>query len=90
MLNEQRDTGLTTRQMQAAPQGAVYVWCNSVLGYPTDLAQSLGRHDLKIVRPSWLEPKNVRGLVFTDVIIDHAAVLDESQRWCLAYIRIKP
>jgi hypothetical protein len=50
-----RNTGETTRQMVRAPKGATFVWCNSHLHYPQHLARYLGRDDLKIVRPEWLE-----------------------------------
>lgn len=66
-----RGTGETTRQLQRAPVGSYFVWCNHHLDYPVKLAQSLGRKDIHIVSPSWLE-RGWRGCRFTDIIIDHA------------------
>ena len=73
-----RDDGTTTRQMQAATRGAVFVWGNSQIGYPKGLAKHIGREDLKIVSPSWLEDR-WRGLKLTGVMVDHAATLTDQQ-----------
>lgn len=73
-MNETRGTGITTQQMRAAPHGAVYVWCNSHLGYPKGLARAIGREDLDIRSPGWLTCQNVAGREFSGVIIDHALV----------------
>ena len=45
-----RQTGRTTQQMVDAPVGAVFVWCDGHLGYPSVLAKTLGRDDL-VLRP---------------------------------------
>lgn len=74
-----RGDGATTRQMQAAPQGALFVWVNHRLGYPKDLARKLGRADLEIVPPSYLEGDQFRGRTFSGIVIDHAATLTNSQ-----------
>jgi len=66
--------GETSRQMAAAPRGAVYVWCNHHLDYPVDLAMQLGRGDLRVVPPSWLEEGRWRGLELTGLVVDHAVV----------------
>jgi len=77
-MTGERGTGITTRQMTEAPTGAVYVWCNSELLYPMHLALHLGRRDLQIVGPSWLDmPKCYR--LLTGVVVDHAADLTENQ-----------
>lgn len=71
--DEDRGTGRTTRQMQAAPKDAVFVWCfHGSLGYARDLARHLGRADLKIVSPSWLENSQYMGLTFSGIVTDHA------------------
>lgn len=67
-----RQTGETTRQMESAPKAAVFVWCNGALSYPKDLAQKLGRTDLKIVGPDWLTNGYWRGLELTGLVVDHA------------------
>lgn len=87
----ERGDGKTTRAMQAAPRGAVYIWCNGYLDYPTELARKLGRIDLKIVRPVWLERRMYLGLELTGLVVDHAAQLDRAQfdryREALARVR---
>lgn len=71
-MSKDRQTGRTTRQLEEAPQGAIFVWCNSHMYYPQMLARKLGRDDIKIKPFSWLGERNVRGLRGTKVIIDHA------------------
>ncbi len=34
-VDEKRGTGRTTRQMEEASIGAVFIWCNEHLNYPT-------------------------------------------------------
>ena len=64
-------TGRTTRQMQDAPQGAVFVWpVWSSIGYARDLARHLGRRDLAIITPSRL--RDIRPGQYSAVIVDHA------------------
>jgi hypothetical protein len=67
-----RQSGRTTAQMLACPEGAIYVWPNSQLYYPECLKQSLGRRDLEIVTPSWVCPPNLRGATRRVVAHDHA------------------
>lgn len=68
----ERQSGRTTRQMQAAPQGATFVWCNNRYWYPRDLARRLGRGDLHVVPLDWLAyPRNLRR--GGAVVLDHAA-----------------
>jgi hypothetical protein len=74
------ETGKTTRQMRQAPCNAIYIWCNSDLGYPRELAIKLGRRDLYIKSPRWLEIEaKVRGFRPSDIVVDHAAKLDSKQ-----------
>jgi len=47
--------GRTADAMSDAKQNAIYVWLNSRLGYPRDLAKFLDRGDLQIVSLSELE-----------------------------------
>ena len=74
----ERGTGITTRQMLAAPQGSIYIWCNSSLDYPRHLAAHLGRQDLQIYSPQWLEHGWV-GYKFSSVILDHSCCLLETE-----------
>jgi len=75
----------TTRQMQSAPIGSTFVWCNKYVAYPTALAQKLGRCDL-VIRPlSWLKIKNVLGRRII-IVVDHAARLDNTGYDALDYV----
>ena len=73
-----RQIGRTSEQMKAAPKGAVYVWVNSILGYPKALARAVGREDLRIVGPHMVEV-----LVHREMVVDHAAVLTNRQLECI-------
>lgn len=72
------ETGTTTRQMEEAPKGAVFIWCNGDLKYPRRLAHDIGREDLQIKAPTWLEDR-WRGLEITGLVVDHAASLTHNQ-----------
>lgn len=67
-----RGTGRTTAQMEASPVNSVYVWVNHGLAYPRRLAERIGRTDLEIVGPDWLEDR-WRGRRLSGLVIDHAA-----------------
>lgn len=68
-------TGITTRQIKAAPHGAVYVWPTHDLVYPKRLARSLGRDDLRIVSAEWLRSPDVAIKArLTPGVIDHAVI----------------
>lgn len=73
-----RGDGATTRQMESAPKEAIFVWCNGETSYPRKLAQKIGREDLRVKAPDWLECR-WRGLEFTGVVVDHAAKLTDRQ-----------
>ena len=74
----ERGTGRTSRQLQAAPPGAVFVWCNDRLAYVRDLARARGREDLKIVGLSALDDERLRG-GRGQIVVDHAARLSPRQ-----------
>lgn len=86
-MSSDRQTGRTTRQMQESPRGAVFVWCNGHLAYPRDLARRLGRTDLEIVSPGWLDERNMRGREFTAIVLDHATELTSLQWYALSMAR---
>ena len=69
--------GKTTEQMIRAKTGAVFVWPNYNIDYPKALARYLGRTDLKIVSPIWLNMPILGA--YSDVVIDHACVLTTMQ-----------
>lgn len=77
MDNQERGGGKTTAQMLMAPKDAVCIWCSDRLYYPTKLAYSLGRSDLKIVGPSWLKSHSNRGLCVSWIVVDHWTKLNE-------------
>ena len=83
-----RQTGRTTKQMQDAPENAVFIWVNQHLAYPEMLAQGLGRDDLEIKPPSWLKERNTRAREFSGLVIDHAASLDDDQIYAISCARI--
>ena len=80
-------TGVTTQQMTDAPQGAMYVWCNSELHYPKSLARTLGRTDLVVLPPSWLRADNVMPRNFPAVCVDHALRPDSQATEAIRYLR---
>ena len=82
-----RRTGLTTNQMLKAPIGAIYVWVNSDLYYPKNLARDLGRQDLKIVSQSWLTSRNCIGRRVTGLVIDHTVGINKEQKEVIKYLR---
>lgn len=67
----ERGSGVTTEQMQSAPHGAIYIWCNSELSYPKNLARALHREDLEIRPLSWANERGLHGT--RPIVIDHAA-----------------
>ena len=75
----ERQTGATTQQMQEAPPGAVFVWCNEHLHYPRALAKQLGRADLEIVGPGWLESDRWYGRTLSGLVTDHALAFSARQ-----------
>ncbi len=76
-MKNERGQGRTSEQMKNAPLDAVFVWGNSHLLYPKDLAKRLGRADLQIVRPADLE--RLMGRPLTGLVIDHAARLSPKE-----------
>lgn len=79
-MGEGHRDGATTRQMREAPQGAVFVWCNSHLHYPKALASALGRKDLDVQPLSWLDRMEVVAGNTRPVVVDHAAILSSPQK----------
>lgn len=83
-----RQTGITTRQMNAAPTGAIFVWPNALLNYPQRLAKKLGRTDLRIISTSAfnINVVAVKRLTVEDIVIDHATRLTNDGQAALDYI----
>ena len=74
---------MTMQAMQSAPRDAVYVWCNAHSSYAKALARALGRSDLRIETPGWLEYR-YEG-VRVPIVIDHALVGNMSARQQAGY-----
>lgn len=68
----QMKSGLTTSQMLAAPQNAIYVWCNAYTHYARALASHLGRLDLQIRAPEFLRVEGWNGKASQRIVCDHA------------------
>ena len=77
-----RGTGHTTAQLRAAPENALFVWHVDDTCYPKELAKKIGRTDLKIVGPSYVNGNNWMGLSLSGVVVDHyaAEVLSDKTR----------
>jgi hypothetical protein len=67
-----RQTGRTTKQLQALKPNALFVWCNGHMVYPKLLAMHLGREDITIVQPDYVVSDKWKGLHFSEVVLDHA------------------
>lgn len=87
MNSPQRQSGITGGQMLTAPRKAVFIWGNTALSYPRSLACTIGRPDLEIVSPHWLDQQQYRGRTFSAIIVDHAASLSDQQRFALRHAR---
>lgn len=82
--------GLTTKQMMAAPQRALYIWpVASSISYARALAHHIGRHDLAIVSPSVLRDggDRLRGLQVSAIICDHGFHPTDQQLDVLDWIK---
>lgn len=88
-------TGITTRQLLAAPDGAIYIWVGAAMAYPRALAKKLGRDDIRVVPASWLVSKDrfIDVDSATHIVLDHGLLLTQSLRQGLeevhAYIKAR-
>jgi len=85
-MNEDRQTGRTTRQIESAPRGAYFV--AGAIYYTRDLAKKLGRTDITIVGRDWLKyPASYWRNI--DVVIDHYVVetMDRREHEGTQYLR---
>lgn len=87
-----RGSGKTTRAMLKAPKGSVFVWVNHHLDYPKLLARHLGRDDLKIVSPEWIEDQRWAGMNLSGLKLDPDTRFTDKQweRWHQAQLRVRP
>jgi hypothetical protein len=69
--------GKTTKQLEAASSNTIFIWCNENTLYPTLLARSLGRIDIRVKGPGWLESS--RGCNSAEIVVDHSARLTNRQ-----------
>ena len=79
MDDPERGSGRTTQQMKEAPLGAIYIWLHGEVWYPKNLAAKIGRADLQIVGPMWLNSMNFQGKRLSGIVIDHATYLSDKQ-----------
>lgn len=88
-MREERQTGRTTEQMLAAEQDSFYLCSEVELNYAMNLANDIGRKDLRVVSPSWLERNAWRGRILTGFTVDHDTQLTAMQtielERCIAY-----
>lgn len=52
----------TIKIIQALRNGGIFVLGNKLIAYPKHLAASIGRADVTVVGPEWLEEQRYRGL----------------------------
>lgn len=76
-----RASGTTTRRMLASAQGAIFVWVNHHLDYPTRLAKHLGREDLRIVSPDWIADRRWVGMSYTGITLDPDTRFTTEREW---------
>lgn len=77
-----RGSGKTTAAMLASSPGAIFVWVNHHLDYPTRLAKHLGRDDLRIVSPDWIAGKRWIGMSYTGITLDPDTRFTTENEWC--------
>lgn len=89
LQEEKRGTGITSRQIKAAPEKSIYVWPCSNFSYPRKLAFELGRKDLKIISIHDLVYVRWMACCYPDIILDHATyrVLTCDQFECYEMIK---
>ena len=92
-MSEIRGSGRTTQQMLSAREGSVFVWVNHDTLYAKKLAARIGRTDLEIVGPQWLENGWI-GRSLSGLVIDHAArqfrTATQRESISRAYDRVRP
>ena len=89
-VDPNRCTGRTTRQMQGAPYGAVFVSAHpGCVRHDRDLAAFHGRRDLTVVAPDWLTSRRWQGMTFTGIVIDHAADLSMKELTLLQHALVR-
>lgn len=71
LAEEERGLGHTTHQIENAPEGAFYVWCNEKTNYARDLARVLNRSDLQIMPAGWIWAARYTAHQ-KPIVIDHA------------------
>lgn len=86
IVNTNRGTGRTTRQIAALPKGAIFfVHTQSMKDYVRRLCQTLGRADIRIETLGELRPFRWAGYSLPGADIDHAAYermnIDHCRAW---------
>jgi hypothetical protein len=65
-----RGSGTTSSQIKNAPQNAYFVWRNSHLSYPRQLAVEHGRTDLTIITIGGVRRSMIP--LISDIVVDHS------------------
>ena len=79
----------SVKQMQQAPQNAVFIWRNTEFFEATSLAVTADRSDLEIYGIDVLNDDRIemfRGQRLSGVVVDHAAKLTAEQQRCLVWM----
>ncbi|MCG8431788.1 MAG: hypothetical protein MJA29_11525 [Candidatus Omnitrophica bacterium] len=75
-----RGSGRTSKQMQGALKGAIYVWVDNNIRIAKKLAEAVDRDDLKIISPHKLTCFGYfASRHIPEIIVDHAAELTDEQ-----------
>jgi hypothetical protein len=81
-IDQDRGTGRTTKQIMAAPYGAIYVWpVSHNVNYFNNLCMCWRRQDLQVRFPSALDyiGELCSTPVLTGIVIDHGCRLTDRQ-----------
>lgn len=79
ITRDDRQTGRTTKQIKNAPKGSVFINLASANDYIPRLCCHLGRNDLQLKSPRWLDESFYGHARETNVIVDHAVELTTQQ-----------
>jgi hypothetical protein len=72
-IAQDRRTGRSTRQIEGAPQNAIYIVpVSSTIGYYRDIAARVGRTDIRFASPTILSDRRYHGANPASIVVDHA------------------
>lgn len=96
--NTLRGSGRTSEQLTNAPMHSVFITPPNDRGYTKRLAAFIGRPDIEVVGPEWINNHRWRGRGLTGLVIDHYYAEYQPDRiidshllaGALSCVRIKP